>query len=118
MSQRAPHAAERVIGLRKRDALKLLRTFEAAADVLREALAADEPERVPEKKQQQQAKPVEDWIGMGAAVGRWGSEEKRVTARTIQRWCERYGIGRKIGGHWQISISLMTAFRDGKRPKC
>ena len=36
-----------------------------------------------------------------------------TTARTMTGWCERYRLGRKIGGRWRISPDLLAAFLTG-----
>ena len=36
-----------------------------------------------------------------------------TTARTMTDWCERYRLGRKIGGRWRISPDLLAVFLKG-----
>jgi hypothetical protein len=36
-----------------------------------------------------------------------------VTGGTISGWCEKYGIGRRIGGHWKISKVALRMHLEG-----
>lgn len=39
--------------------------------------------------------------------------EAQVTEPTIINWCVRYGIGRKVGGRWRVSPSLLSKMLAG-----
>jgi hypothetical protein len=38
-----------------------------------------------------------------------------VADGTISGWCEKYGIGRRIGGHWKISKVALRMHLEGDR---
>jgi hypothetical protein len=38
-----------------------------------------------------------------------------VTSGTISGWCEKYGIGRRIGGQWKISKVALRMHLEGAR---
>jgi hypothetical protein len=38
-----------------------------------------------------------------------------VTDGTISGWCAKYGIGRRIGGHWKISKVALRMHLEGDR---
>ncbi len=36
-------------------------------------------------------------------------------ANTIKNWCEKYGIGRRIGGRWAVSKVALEMFLEGNK---
>jgi hypothetical protein len=47
-------------------------------------------------------------ISIEQAVKRSGQ-----SASTLRTWCEKKGIGRRIGGHWKVSKVALQMFLDG-----
>jgi hypothetical protein len=43
------------------------------------------------------------------------AEKAGVTDGTISVWCEKYGIGRRIGGQWKISKVALRMYLEGDR---
>jgi hypothetical protein len=36
-----------------------------------------------------------------------------VTRPTLRTWCEKYGIGRKVGGRWYVDPEKLTLLLEG-----
>jgi hypothetical protein len=43
------------------------------------------------------------------------AEKAGVAMGTISGWCEKYGIGRRIGGQWKISKVALRMHLEGAR---
>lgn len=41
------------------------------------------------------------------------AEKAEVTPSTIVAWCQRYGIGRKVGGRWRVDRDALAALLSG-----
>lgn len=49
-----------------------------------------------------------DWITPTKAA-----ELARVTRESVSRWCERYGIGRKVAGRWRVDPAALERMLNG-----
>jgi hypothetical protein len=52
---------------------------------------------------------VTPWISVPIAA-----EKAEVTPSTIIAWCQRYGIGRKVGGRWRVDREALAALLSGQ----
>jgi hypothetical protein len=56
---------------------------------------------------------LEDTITVPEAIQVLAESGIKVSGTTIRTWCERYGIGKKMGGRYRIDINKLSLLLKG-----
>jgi hypothetical protein len=80
------------------DRLRAMRDAQATAVADEPAVSA--PIALPQDRPD--VPPAEDWIELHTAAKRFGILDDK-----LRRWCRNHDVGKKFGGRWMVSVSLL-----------